>query len=376
MKTILLVAVAVLVVIITVFLSQKKIMAENNIINNAEMPSNVAELKANAPKGYKEIYLAGGCFWGVEKYFASINGVVATDVGYANGLTSNPTYEDVVSKNTNHAETVHIVYDEKIVSLPFILDMYYKIIDPASVNKQGNDRGVQYRTGIYYLDDEQKNIAEKSLAGLAQKYKGKKIAIELMPIINYYKAEDYHQKYLDKNPFGYCHIGSDKFDEAKKAVDRNLHNNIAEKKEYKQLTDEELKAQLTPMQYKVTQNNGTEPAFHNEYWDNKKKGIYVDITTGEPLFSSKDKYDSGSGWPSFTKPIDGTDLTENRDTSHGMIRTEVRSKAGDAHLGHLFNDGPKDKGGMRYCINSASLRFIPKEDMIKEGYGHLIHLVD
>lgn len=376
MKKILLVAVAVLVVIITVFVSQRKTMAENNITKHTDMPSNVAELKANAPKDYKEIYLAGGCFWGVEKYFASINGVVATDVGYANGLTANPTYEDVVYKNTNHAETVHIVYDDKIVSLPFILDMYYKIIDPTSVNKQGNDKGVQYRTGIYYLNDEQKKIAEKSLAGLAQKYKGKKIAIELMPIVNYYKAEEYHQNYLDKNPLGYCHIGRDKFDEAKKAIDRNLHNNIVEKKEYKQLTDEELKSQLTPMQYKVTQNNGTEPAFRNEYWDNKRKGIYVDITTGEPLFSSKDKYDSGSGWPSFTKPIEGTDLTENRDTSHGMIRTEVRSKAGDAHLGHLFNDGPKDKGGMRYCINSASLRFIPKEDMIKEGYGHLIHLVD
>ena len=260
--------------------------------------------------------------------------------------------------------------------------MYYKIIDPTSVDKQGNDRGRQYRTGIYYVNDSQKKIAEKSLAELAAKYKGKKIAIELLPITNYYKAEEYHQKYLEKQPFGYCHIGQDKFEEAKKAVDRDLQNAYIntsasnEKKEYKQMSDSELKATLTDMQYKVTQKNGTEPPFRNEYWDNKRKGIYVDITTGEPLFSSKDKYDSGSGWPSFTKPIDGTDLTENTDTSHGMIRTEVRSKAGDAHLGHLFNDGPRDKGGMRYCINSASLRFIPKEDMVKEGYGHLIHLVD
>lgn len=375
MKKVLLITVAVLVVMIIVFLNQRESMADNKNIN-INMPNNVAELKANAQKGYKEIYLAGGCFWGVEKYFASIKGVVSTDVGYANGLTANPTYEDVVRKNTNHAETVHIVYDDKVVSLPFILNMYYKIIDPTSVNKQGNDRGIQYRTGIYYLNDEQKKTAEKSLAELAGKYKGKKIAIELMPIVNYYKAEDYHQKYLDKNPFGYCHIGYDKFQEAEKAVDKSLQNSTASKKEYKQLSDSELKEKLTPMQYKVTQNNGTEPAFRNEYWDNKKKGIYVDITTGEPLFSSKDKYDSGSGWPSFTKPIDGTDLTENTDTSHGMIRTEVRSKAGDAHLGHLFNDGPKDKGGMRYCINSASLKFIPKEDMVKEGYGHLIHLVD
>ena len=374
MKRYLLVVIAFLVIVAVVF-SQRESMANKNTINTG-LPSNVAELKANMKEGYKEIYLAGGCFWGVEKYFASINGVVATDVGYANGNTENPTYEDVVYRNTNHAETVHIVYDENIVSLPFILDMYYKIIDPTSVNKQGNDRGIQYRTGIYYLDDTQKNIAENSLKELAKQYKGQKIAIELLPITNYYKAEEYHQSYLDKNPFGYCHIGKDKFEEAKKAVDRNLHNNISYKKEFVQPSEDELKEKLTVMQYKVTQKNGTEPPFRNEYWDNKRKGIYVDITTGEPLFSSKDKYDSGSGWPSFTKPIDGTELAENRDTSHGMVRTEVRSKFGDSHLGHLFNDGPKDKGGMRYCINSASLRFIPKEDMIKEGYGHLIHLVD
>lgn len=376
MKRYLLVVIAFLVIAAVVF-SQRESMAEKNKNTiNTGLPSNVAELKANMKEGYKEIYLAGGCFWGVEKYFASINGVIATDVGYANGNTENPTYEDVVYRNTNHAETVHIVYDENIVSLPFILDMYYKIIDPTSVNKQGNDRGIQYRTGIYYLDDTQKNIAENSLKELAKQYKGQKIAIELLPITNYYKAEEYHQSYLDKNPFGYCHIGKDKFEEAKKAVDRNLHNNISYKKEFVQPSEDELKEKLTAMQYKVTQKNGTEPPFRNEYWDNKRKGIYVDITTGEPLFSSKDKYDSGSGWPSFTKPIDGTELAENRDTSHGMVRTEVRSKFGDSHLGHLFNDGPKDKGGMRYCINSASLRFIPKEDMIKEGYGHLIHLVD
>ena len=376
MKRYLLVVIAFLVIVAVVF-SQRESMAEKNKNTiNTGLPSNVAELKANMKEEYKEIYLAGGCFWGVEKYFASINGVVATDVRYANGNTENPTYEDVVYRNTNHAETVHIVYDENIVSLPFILDMYYKIIDPTSVNKQGNDRGIQYRTGIYYLDDTQKNIAENSLKELAKQYKGQKIAIELLPITNYYKAEEYHQSYLDKNPFGYCHIGKDKFEEAKKAVDRNLHNNISYKKEFVQPSEDELKEKLTAMQYKVTQKNGTEPPFRNEYWDNKRKGIYVDITTGEPLFSSKDKYDSGSGWPSFTKPIDGTELAENIDTSHGMVRTEVRSKFGDSHLGHLFNDGPKDKGGIRYCINSASLRFIPKEDMIKEGYGHLIHLVD
>ncbi|RDU73837.1 peptide-methionine (R)-S-oxide reductase [Helicobacter aurati] len=358
------------------------------------MPNNIQDLEKDM-NGYKEIYLAGGCFWGVEKYFALIKGVISTDVGYANGTTQNPSYEDVLYRQTNHAETVHIVYDPKIISLSFLLDMYYKIIDPTSVNKQGNDRGTQYRTGIYYADPEDEAIARDSLKKLANEYNGKKIAIELLPITNYYKAEEYHQKYLDKNPNGYCHIGKDKFNNASKAFDRRLVDNLAVKNKtlhgsqtsyvsihvespqnYRALNDSELRERLTDMQYNVTQRNATEPAFRNEYWDNHAKGIYVDITTGEPLFSSRDKFDSGSGWPSFTKPINGTNLKENVDRSYGMTRTEVRSEIGNAHLGHLFNDGPKDKGGLRYCINSASLRFIPKEDMEKEGYGHLLYLVD
>lgn len=362
---------AAMLAIITIC-SYKNSMASNEDIKN--MPSNIENLKTNKKTSYKEIYLAGGCFWGVEKYFALINGVISTDVGYANGYTENPSYEDVVYHNTNHAETVHIVYNPNIISLPFILDMYYKIIDPLSVNKQGNDRGSQYRTGIYYIDEDDKHIAEKSLQQLAEQYKGKKIAVELMPIVNYYKAEKYHQKYLNKNPLGYCHIGNSKFEEAKKAVDMSIQKNNT--KEYSAPDKTELKERLTDMQYNVTQNNATEPPFKNKYWNNKEKGIYVDITTGEPLFSSSDKFDSGTGWPSFTKPIDNTNLKENKDTSHGMIRTEVRSKKGDAHLGHLFHDGPKDKGGMRYCINSASLKFIPKDEMQSQGYGHLIHLVD
>ena len=339
--------------------------------NVSDLPKEVKSLGKYDMNKYKEIYLAGGCFWGVEKYFASIKGVVGTDVGYANGKTKNPTYEDVIYRGTNHAETVHIVYDPTVVSLPFILDMYYKIIDPTSINKQGNDRGVQYRTGIYYSDNNDAGIIKESLKKLANNY-SKPIAIESLPIVNYYPAEAYHQKYLDKNPAGYCHIGKDKFQEAERAVDQSL---LKPNSKYTLPNKAELRKKLTSMQYNVTQQCGTEPPFKNEYWNNKEPGIYVDITTGEPLFSSSDKYDSGTGWPSFTKPIDGTVLKENVDKSYGMVRTEVKSVSGNAHLGHVFNDGPRDKGGLRYCINSASLRFIPKADMEKEGYGAYIHLV-
>lgn len=345
-----------------------------SLTNSTASKDAATQFKSEDTMHTKEIYLAGGCFWGVEKYFSSIKGVMTTDVGYANGRTQNPRYEDVVYRNTNHAETVRVVYDPTIVSLPFILEMYYKIIDPTALNRQGNDKGTQYRTGIYYVDSQDKDIAQRSLEQLAQNYAGQKIMIELKPLEHYYKAEEYHQKYLDKNPDGYCHIGKDKFLLAENATDSSLAR--IWKKDYQAPSDTELRKNLTDLQYHVTQKNGTEPAFRNEYWDNHKKGIYVDITTGEPLFSSKDKFDSGTGWPSFTQPIAGTRLQEHTDKSFGMIRTEVRSHAGNAHLGHLFDDGPKEAGGMRYCINSASLRFVPKEEMEKEGYGHLLHLVD
>lgn len=383
MKRLIIFLVEALVAVIAIVLIYHNEAKTNEANTQEEIPHQHLHLE-NTMNGYKEIYLAGGCFWGVEKYFDSIKGVVETDVGYANGNTNNPSYEDVLYRATNHAETVHIVYDPKVVSLPFILEMYYKIIDPILVNQQGNDKGTQYRTGIYYTDSNDEVIARDSLDKLAQNYAGRKIAIELQPLMNYHKAEEYHQKYLDKNPYGYCHIGKDKFAQARSASDFYLHStqNAWQKatqttpKTYQVSSDEELRQKLTGLQYYVARQNGTEPAFRNEYWDNHKKGIYVDVVTGEPLFSSKDKFDSGSGWPSFTQPIIGTKLQEHTDKSFGMIRTEVRSSEGDTHLGHVFDDGPKDKGGLRYCINSASLRFIPKEDMIKEGYEHLLHLVD
>lgn len=314
-----------------------------------------------------EIYLAGGCFWGAEKYIASVRGVLDTQVGYANGTTTNPTYEDVCRRNTGHAETVKVVYDPAVVPLGFLLSLYYEAIDPTSVNRQGNDRGIQYRTGIYFTDEKDLPVIRQSIEGLQQKL-DKPVAIEVVPLEHFYPAEEYHQKYLDKNPGGYCHIGRDKFKKASSAIVNPALYQLPDKAA--------LRAALTPAQYEVTQQSATEPPFKNEFWDQHKIGLYVDITTGEPLFTSTDKFDSGCGWPSFSKPIDPNVVREKSDLTHGMVRTEVRSRAGDAHLGHVFTDGPRDKGGLRYCINSAALRFIPKEDMDREGYGYLIDLVE
>ena len=311
-----------------------------------------------------EIYLAGGCFWGTEKYIASIHGVLSTEVGYANGKTLNPTYEEVCTNNTGHAETVHVVYDPGIVSLEFLLELYYEAIDPTSYNRQGGDFGIQYRTGIYYVDDKDLSVIESSISKL-QKRIDKPIAIEVKRLENFSPAEEYHQKYLDKNPAGYCHIGRSKIEKAANA--------IIDPADFKAPVTEELHA-LSKMQFDVTQNAATEPPFQNQYFDSFRSGIYVDITTGEPLFASSDKFESGCGWPSFSKPIDPNVVRQREDRSHGMLRTEIRSRVGNAHLGHVFDDGPIESGGLRYCINSASLRFIPKEDMEQEGYGYLLHL--
>lgn len=311
-----------------------------------------------------DIYLAGGCFWGTEKYLSLIQGVCSTEVGYANGNKSNPTYEEVCS-GSGHAETVKVTFDETIISLPFLLDLFYESIDPVSVNRQGGDTGIQYRTGIYYVDEKNKEIIQSSIIKLQKRF-DKTIAIEIKRLENYYKAEEYHQKYLDKNPSGYCHIKPQVFEKAEKAfVDSSL---------YRKKDESALHTDLTEIQYDVTQSNTTEPPYQNEFYNFFEDGIYVDITTGEPLFTSQEKFDSGCGWPSFFEPIDPYVLKEKKDYSHGMIRTEVRSRIGDAHLGHVFEDGPVEHGGLRYCINSAALRFVRKEDMEKEGYGFLVKL--
>lgn len=329
--------------------------------------SNVLTGAAKTMKNQAEIYFAGGCFWGTEHFLKQIEGVESTQVGYANSTVANPSYEQVCTGTTNAAETVKVVYDPEKVDLDLLLELYFQTIDPTSLNRQGNDRGTQYRTGIYYIDENNIPIINEAIKALSAQYNNP-IAIEIKPLKNFYPAETYHQDYLDKHPNGYCHINPALFEMARKA-------NASHTKKYQKPDDATLRKKLSAEQYAVTQKSATEPAFHNEYWNEHRPGIYVDITTGEPLFVSTDKFDSGCGWPSFSKPIQKDLIAEKKDNSYGMIRTEVRSKTGDAHLGHVFTDGPRDKGGLRYCINSASLRFIPKEKMQEEGYGEYLPLV-
>lgn len=318
---------------------------------------------------FSEIWLAGGCFWGVEAFLSKVPGVVHTEVGYANGNTENPTYEEVCSKGTGHAEAVYLRYNPHKVSLVELLNYFFKIIDPTALNRQGNDKGIQYRTGIYFKNTGDKKIIENYIDKLRPLYKNE-IVTEVLPIRNFFKAEEYHQEYLDKNPQGYCHIDISLINSMKKEVQVKV-----DESKYHKAEDELIKATLTKEQYNVTQKSSTEAPFQNTYWDNQKKGIYVDIVTGEPLFISNDKFDSGCGWPSFTRPIDDSVIEYHEDKNHGMNRTEVKSRVGSSHLGHVFEDGPSEKGGLRYCINSASLRFIPLEEMSNSGYGEFVHLV-
>ena len=316
-----------------------------------------------------EIYFSGGCFWGVEEYFSRISGVYDVTSGYANGTKANPTYEEVCSGKTGHAEAVHIRYNPQLVSLKILTEQFFKIINPVSVNRQGNDVGSQYRTGMYYVTPDDKTILESVIANEQKKY-AKPLAVELMPLQNYYLAEEYHQDYLKKNPGGYCHISFDSLKDIQAGK-----KGLVDPSRYPKPSDAELQTILTPEEYTVTQKAGTERAFSGKFWNHKGSGIYVDVVTGEPLFSSADKFDSGCGWPSFTKPIDPGVVTEHEDTSHGMKRIEVRSRVGNSHLGHVFDDGPRDKGGLRYCINSVAIRFVPYDDMDRQNYGELKSLV-
>ncbi len=352
---------------------------------NGIFPENINKTIDYSAVQLDEIWLAGGCFWGVEAYMARIYGVADVTSGYTNGNTENPTYEEVSYRNTGHAEAVHVQYDPTKTDLTTLLKYYFKIIDPTSVNKQGNDMGTQYRTGIYYQDEKDLSTIQAVVAA-EQKKQDKPIVVEVASLAGYTLAEDYHQDYLEKNPNGYCHVDFDPlYDQTVMSETKTMNGKdenamkiepiVIDANLYSKPDDATLRKTLTPEQYDVTQNSNTDRAFSNEYWDNHAPGLYVDVATGEPMFSSKDKYDSGCGWPSFTKPIAPEVVTEETDSTFGMKRTEVRSRVGDSHMGHVFDDGPKDKGGLRYCINSSSVRFISLEDMETEGYGQLISAV-
>ncbi len=324
---------------------------EENISQNREEIMAVETKKQNV----RTIYLAGGCFWGVEGYFQKIDGVVDTDTGYANGKTEDTDYHALHS--TDHAETVRVDYDFSIISLEEILLHYFRIIDPKSVNKQGPDRGRQYRTGVYYVDESDLPSIKKIFEYEEEKHG--EIVVELEELKNFVTAEAYHQDYLQKNPGGYCHINL------------SMAYEPLFKGGYENPEEEEIKKLIDEKSYKVLRNNGTEPPNTSDILKEYRKGIYVDKITGEPLFASKDKFDSHCGWPSFSKPILNNKIKYLNDDSLGMNRVEVRSSGGDNHLGHVFNDGPIEKGGLRYCINGLSLRFIPYEDMDKEGYTNV-----
>mgnify|MGYP001828173850 CR=1 FL=1 len=320
---------------------------------------------------HRKAVFGGGCFWCMEAPFEALGGVIDVKSGYSGGDEKNPTYEMVSSGMTGHIECVQVVYDPDIITFAELLETFWRYVDPTDPGGQFADRGDHYKTAIFYATDEEKETAEKSkdaldLSGVFDR----PVVTGILPAKPFYPAEEYHQDYYKKNS---VHYEAYKVGSGRAGFLANVWRDQPVKKKYVKPSDEELRQQLTELQYEVTQQDGTERPFKNEYWDNKDDGIYVDIVSGEPLFSSKDKYDSGTGWPSFSKPLVEENIVEKKDTKLFTVRIEARSTAGDSHLGHVFEDGPNPTG-LRYCMNSASMRFIPVEDLEKEGYGEFVPL--